>query len=825
MNIDGFTLTRSDRRDIGKERGGGVAVYINNKWCTQVTVKESFCNKDIEYLVISCRPFYLPREFGKVTIFIVYIPPDSDENQAKELLDNCVSKHENENPESVRIILGDFNHCDFQDNVPTYEQTVKCTTRGNNILDKMYCNIRNSYRVVKKPPLGNGDHNMLYCLPTYVQVLKREKCEKLTIRKWNDECTTNLQGCLECTDWSVLCEEEGKINVNMDIFNSYFLFCLNMIVPCKEIILFPNNKPWVNKELKTLLNEKCRNVQNGNRAQYRTIQRELNKKISEAKRAYKEKVEGLFRTNRTKDAWKGLKTLCGYNKKLAIPDPDNIDTYVNDINSFFARFDTHDFSEECNNIITIIRERNDERVIISYEDVLQSLKRVRCGKATGPDEVPARVIKHCAEQLAPILQQLFQDSLDQGTVPDVWKLSEIKPIAKVAFPMVYNDYRPIVLTSNIMKCFEYILRIYLCSSVDALMDPLQFAYCKNRCVQDASLTLMNNISEHLDRPNTQIRILYIDFSSAFNTIQPHILLNKLFGMGVNSNLLMWIFSYLSQRPQYTKIKHVKSNIIYTNTGAPQGCVLSPTLFTLYADDCRSSFSNCTILKYADDTAIVGKIVNDNCNDYIAQVDTFVEWCKMNYLNLNVKKTKEMVIDYRTSKRHTPDCIIIDSELVERVDQYKYLGIIVDNQMKGTANTDMVYKKCNQRLHFARILHGLNIDDAITNLFYKSTVESILSFSLTTWYGKLTKKDKYKLGKIVKKSKKMGIKSKSLDELYQESTLKQVEKIMLDVRHPLHNFYVYLRSGRRLAVPQLRTDRYKKSFVPSSILLFNRLHTT
>lgn len=118
---------------------------------------------------------------------------------------------------------------------------------------------------------------------------------------------------------------------------------------------------------------------------------------------------------------------------------------------------------------------------------------------------------------------------------------------------------------------------------------------------------MNDISERLDRPKSQIRIMYIDFSSAFNTIQPHILLSKLLGMGVNSNLLLWIFSYLYQRPQYTKIKHIKSNVIYTNTDALQWCVLSPTLFTLYADDCRSLFPNCSIIKCADDTAIVGKM--------------------------------------------------------------------------------------------------------------------------------------------------------------------------------------------------------------------------
>lgn len=99
---------------------------------------------------------------------------------------------------------------------------------------------------------------------------------------------------------------EGEtINVNMDIFNSYLLFCLDMIIPCKEITIFPNNKPWV----KMMLNEKRRYVQNRNRAQYKTGQRKLDKKISEAKRAYKEKVEDLLRTSCSKDPWKGLKIL------------------------------------------------------------------------------------------------------------------------------------------------------------------------------------------------------------------------------------------------------------------------------------------------------------------------------------------------------------------------------------------------------------------------------------------------------------------------------------------------------------------------------------
>ena len=104
--------------------------------------------------------------------------------------------------------------------------------------------------------------------------------------------------------------------------------------------------------------------------------------------------------------------------------------------------------------------------------------------------------------------------------------------------------------------------------------------------------------------NTHVRILFIDFSSAFNPIQPHILLQKLVALNVNRKLTM--------RSQYTKLKNIKSSdIAITNTGAPQGCVLAPLLFVLYTNDCRSKYKTCSMIKYADDTATVGKISNDD----------------------------------------------------------------------------------------------------------------------------------------------------------------------------------------------------------------------
>ena len=819
VELDNFTLTRSDRRNLERQRGGGLAVYVNDSWCTEVNIKESFCNDDIEYLVISCRPFYLPREFSNVLIINVYIHPESNYAEATRILEDCVAKFEAEYPDSVRIILGDFNKCNFHRSIPTYGQSVgfNTTERGNP--DKLYCNIKHAYQARKLPKLGESAHYMVHCLPKYRQVLKREKCEKLKIRQWDAENTEKLQACFDCTDWPILLDPSGDINVNMDIINAYLIFCIDMLVPTKEVVIYPNNKPWVNKELKSLMKEKRRIALSGNRNELRNISRQLTGKIAEEKRKYKEKVERLFRTNSAKDAWKGLKTLCGFNSKRATPDADIFD--INQMNAFFARFDNNDFSEEFSNVVSTIRGNTYDRIVITEDNVRRSLNRVRPGKATGPDNIPARALKYCAEQLAPIFRQLFQDSLDQGLSPVRWKVSEVKPIAKITFPKVFNDFRPVVLTSNIMKCLEDFVREYLCESVCDISDPLQFAYRKNRSVQDACLYLLNDISEHLEGKNTQVRVLFIDFSSAFNTIQPHILLEKLLGMGVNGNLLLWISDYLTQRPQYTKIGNSVSTTILTNTGAPQGGVLSPSGFCTYTDDCRSSYSNCTVVKYADDTVIVGKITDNDYTNYIEQVNKFVDWSQRNFLKLNVKKTKEMIIDFRTTNRHVPDPIMINNEPIERVHTYKYLGMMIDDQLKGDANSDMVYKKCNQRLHFARVLHNLRVDTSILNLFYKSTLESIMCFSITTWYGKLASQDKSKLEKIVRKAMKLGIRTTQLFELYQVYVMKQVNKIMMDNSHPLNSYYVFLRSGRRLRVPRQRTNRYKKSFVPKSVTLYNQ----
>ena len=275
----------------------------------------------------------------------------------------------------------------------------------------------------------------------------------------------------------------------------------------------------------------------------------------------------------------------------------------------------------------------DHMIVINEDDVVKCLGTIKTGKAAGPDKINGTVLKLCKYPMASILCKIFQLSVDRGIIPTMWKTSEIVPLPKKASPVCNNDYRPVALTSIIMKCLEKLIKNLLVEQVKSFTDPYQFAYAKCRCVDDATLSLTDFVLKHVDKPNSTskkyyAKILFVDFSSAFNTIQPHLMMSKLNAMNVNPFLILWVNEFLTSRTQYVKYLGATSDTITTNTGAPQGCVLSPILFTLYTSDCISESVSTQLFKYADDTALVGLCVNDD-KDYRCEVGKFVMWCESN----------------------------------------------------------------------------------------------------------------------------------------------------------------------------------------------------
>ncbi|KAF7650670.1 hypothetical protein LDENG_00122430 [Lucifuga dentata] len=136
------------------------------------------------------------------------------------------------------------------------------------------------------------------------------------------------------------------------------------------------------------------------------------------------------------------------------------------------------------------------------------------------------------------------------------------------------------------------------------LDPLQFAYKMGRGTDDVTLSLMNTITKHLQQPKSYVRLLFIGFTSAFNCMRKQILIKRLCDLNVNGNLILWIKDFLTDRPQKVFFNGNSSDQITLNTGAPQGCVLSPTLFSIYTNEKQMINSVCQLYKYADDMALI-----------------------------------------------------------------------------------------------------------------------------------------------------------------------------------------------------------------------------
>ncbi len=182
-----------------------------------------------------------------------------------------------------------------------------------------------------------------------------------------------------------------------------------------------------------------------------------------------------------------------------------------------------------------------------------------------------------------------------------------------------------------MKSFEKLVLAHLKDITGPLLDPLQFAYRANRSVDDAVNMGLHYVLQHLDRPGAYVRILFVDFSSAFNTIIPNRLLPKLTQLSVPTSVCQWINSFLTDRQQLVRLGKFSSSTRTISTGAPQGCVLSPLLFSLYTNDYTSKDPSVKLLKFADDTTLIGLIQDGNESAYRQEVKKLAVWCILNLL--------------------------------------------------------------------------------------------------------------------------------------------------------------------------------------------------
>ncbi len=166
-------------------------------------------------------------------------------------------------------------------------------------------------------------------------------------------------------------------------------------------------------------------------------------------------------------------------------------------------------------------------------------------------------------------------------------------------------------------------------------------------------------------------------------------------LGLNTSLCDWIQDFLTGRPQVVKMGQFTSNSITLNVGAPQGCVLSPLLYS-----------------HSDDTVVLGLISNNDETTYLGEVERLTSWCQDNCLSLNVSKTKELIVDFRKRQQRPYTPLMISGTPVERVSSFKYLSVNISEDLTWTTHIQTQVKKARQRLYHLRQLRKFRVSPAI-----------------------------------------------------------------------------------------------------------------
>ncbi|KAK3544254.1 hypothetical protein QTP86_008710 [Hemibagrus guttatus] len=344
-------------------------------------------------------------------------------------------------------------------------------------------------------------------------------------------------------------------------------------------------------------------------------------------------------------------------------------TLLDLIHQFIVEVDVSD--------LDTVGDEGDEQGQCVLDLALEAILHPRAGyvpKVPRMDGCPVILQAYCpqpyesAEQerlhlLCPVLISEQLDHYSQDPSFDKLAKQELAATPDMTMEVMENMSESILnatLTPIIMKCFE---RLVMRQIKDLLpLDPMQFVYHPNRSTDDAISTILHLCLTHLENKDTYVRMLFTDFSSAFNTIIPQHLTEKLSLLVINTFLCNWILDFLTGRPQSLRIGNSASSATALNTEAPQGCMLSPLLFILLTHDYAAMHSSNHIIKFADDMTVVGLISKNNKSAYREEVQRLTVWCKANNLSLNVEKMKEMVVDFRTAQSdHFPLNIINSRE--------------------------------------------------------------------------------------------------------------------------------------------------------------------
>ena len=370
------------------------------------------------------------------------------------------------------------------------------------------------------------------------------------------------------------------------------------------------------------------------------------------------------------------------------------------------------------------------KISVTVNGVKNLLLKLNPKKALGPDLVPTHVLRDYADEIAPILQTIFQQSLDTGDVPDDWRKANVAAKYEKGDRHVASNYRPVSLTCVSCKILEHIVFRSIMDHVD-LHKILVFFQHGFRAGHSCETQLINTIEDLAKGMNDeqQLDLLILDFSKAFDLLGHRRLLAKLQYYGIRNQTLNWISNWLIGRTQRVVVGGECSQDSQVKSGVPQGTVLGPLMFLLYINDI-GAHTGSSIRLFADD-CLLYRVIQD-ANDAQALQNDLAQMCSWAtdwQMLFNADKCSVLTITHRQSPLKFD--YTIGGKQLQHVTHHPYLGVELTSDLNWEYHINQTVSKSQRTLNLIR----RNLYECSQNtkeLAYKTLVRPSLEYASCVW---------------------------------------------------------------------------------------------
>ena len=615
-------------------------------------------------------------------------------------------------------------------------QMVDEPTRGDNILDLLITNNPDLFSsVAVQPPFSNSDHNTICA--EFESLQPRVETSRRRVYKYTEGDFLKMNRLIAAIDWRSLFNTKN-INECWDIFKTQYTTLVDECIPFTNLspgrrsgapwTRYPSVKKAKRKKRKAFTNHRSSGRET-DRILLEEAKRNYNQAIQDAKAHYEGKLTSQIKTdpkrfwNYTKHFTRSSSTVDSLKENGSIITND--DTKAEIFNRYFASVWTQETDQAPDTDGPAVEDILNN-VHITPNKVRKKLSRLKKNKSSGPDSININVLRSCPNFDIP-LALLYSKSLDSSSIPDDWLHANVMPLHKKGPRTNSANYRPISLTSQVVKIFEKIILDTIKPHLNrtGLIQPCQHGFQQKASCISQLLECMENWTQNLDK-KLETDIIYLDFAKAFDTVPHNRLLSKLSHAGISGKLLTWLRLFLTNRYQRVQLRNGCSSWIKVKSGVPQGSILGPTLFLIYINDLPMNIES-NIKLFADDTKLYSSISSPaDCLKLQEDLDTLSEWSR-NWL-LSFNETKCVVLKIRKSLDFTYS---MNNIPLDEVDNQKDLGVYISDNLHPRYHIQEITKSASKRIGLIKRCFSNRSPDIISTL-YKSIVRPVLEYGSPIW---------------------------------------------------------------------------------------------